>query len=149
MKKLFLVLILTISAFALDLTFTKAFNNFNKGTRFEQTDKQKANQYFQKAFFLIQQMQHKDTSQVNYMLGEMYSNGWGIEQNYQKAEKYFLKAINLGNVRANCSLAKLYIQMGKSNLARKYLNYALSYPSVAHYCKDISQNNLTIKGETK
>ena len=149
MKKLFLVLILTISAFAFDLTFTKAFNDFKKGTRFEKTDKQKANQYFQKAFFLIQQLQNKDTSQVNYMLGEMYSNGWGVKKEYQKAQKYFLRAVQLGNARANCSLAKLYIKTGQLTLAKKYLNYALSNPAIAPYCKDINPNNLTIKGERK
>ena len=149
MKKMILILILSISAFSFDLTFTKAFNNFNKGIRFAKSDTQKAGEYFQKAFFLIQQLKKQDTSQVNYMLGEMYSNGWGVKQDFQKAQKYFLRAIQLGNKRANCSLAKLYIKTNQLTLAKKYLNYALSHQSIAPYCKDINPNNLTIKGETK
>ena len=149
MKKLLLVLLFTISAFSFDLTFMKAFNNFNKGINIVKSNPQKAEQYFQKTFFLIQMLKHKDTSQVNYMLGKMYSNGWGVKTDYQKAQKYFLRAIQFGNKRANCSLAKLYIKTNQLTLAKKYLNYALSYQSIAPYCKDINANNLTIKGETK
>jgi len=147
MKKIAIVLLFAVSSFAFDLTFTKAFNNYNKGIRYEKTDPQKANQYFQKAFFLIQMLKHKDTSQVHYMLGNIYLNGWGVEKNYQKAKKNFLRAIELGNSRANCSLAKVYIKMGNLKLAKKYLNIALSNPSIAPYCSDIDKNNLTIKGE--
>ena len=149
MKKLLLILLFTISAFSFDLTFMKAFNNFNRGTNIVKSNPQKANQYFQKTFFLLKMLKQKDTSQVNYMLGKMYSNGWGVKQNYQKAQKYFLRAIQLGNKRANCSLAKLYIKTGDLTLAKKYLNYTLSNPDIANYCSDIDTKTLTIKGETK
>lgn len=149
MKKLLLILILSISAFSFDFAFMKVFNNFNKGIRFEKSNPQKANHYFQKAFFLIQTLNNKDTSQVNYMLGQMYFNGWGVRRDYQKAEKYFLKAIQLGNKRANCSLAKLYIKTQHLTLAKKYLNIALANKDVAPYCSNIDVNTLTIKGETK
>ena len=148
MKKILLILIMAISAFSFDLTFTKAFNNFNKGIRFEKTDPQKANQYFQKAFFLIKQLKKRDTSQVNYMLGKMYCNGWGVNKDYKKAKEYFLRAIQLGNKRANCEMVKLYIKTGELQLAKKYLNYSLAHQSIATYCKDIDLNKLT-KGETK
>ena len=149
MKKLLLVLLFTISAFSFDLTFMKAFNNFNKGINIVKSNPQKAEQYFQKTFFLIQMLKHKDTSQVNYMLGQMYFNGWGVKKDYQKAQEYFLKAIQLGNKRANCSLAKLYIKTGHLTLAKKYLNITLSNPDIANYCSDIDKKTLTIKGETK
>ena len=149
MKKTLMFLLIAVSAFSFDLTFTKAFNNFNKGIRFEKTNPQKANQYFQKAFFLIQQLNNKDTSQVHYMLGKMYCNGWGIKKDYKKAEKNFLRAIQLGNARAHCCIARLYIKEGKLKLAKKYLNYALSHQSIANYCHDIDPIKLTIKGETK
>ena len=149
MKKLIMFLTLAISLFAFDLTFMKAFNNFNKGINTVKSNQQKADEYFQKTFFLIQQLKKQDTSQVNYMLGEMYSNGWGVKKDYQKSQKYFLRAIQLGNARANCSLAKLYIKTGQLTLAKKYLTYALSNQAIAPYCKDINPNNLTIKGETK
>ena len=149
MKKLIIILILSISVFAFDLTFTKAFNNFNRGINLEKTNPQKANQYFQKAFFLIKQIKNKNSSQINYMLGKMYCNGWGVNRDYKLAEKYFLKAIKLGNARAKCCIARLYIKEGKKALAKKYLDYALSHESIAHYCNDIDPIKLTIKGETK
>ena len=147
MKKLIILLTLSISLFAFDLTFTKAFNDFNRGMNLEKTNPNKANEYFKKAYFLIQQLKDKDTSQVHYMLGRMYCNGWGVKVDYKKAEKHFLRAIQLGNARAHCCIARLYIKMGKLNLAKKYLNYALSHQSIANYCHDIDPFNLTIKGE--
>ena len=145
MKKLLLISILVISAFAFDLTFTKAFNNFNRGIKLVKSNPKKASEYFQKAYFLIQQLKNKDTSQVHFMLGEMYSNGWGVNQDFKKAEENFQRAIQLGNERANCSIARLYIKEGKKTLAKKYLDYALSHASIANYCSDIDPNTLTIK----
>jgi TPR repeat protein len=136
------LLLTTMMVFALDLTFTKAYRAFNKGVKLEKTDPQKAQQYFQKAYILLSELHNKPSSQVYYMLGRMYCNGWGVEKNYQKAEAYFKKALQLGNKRVHCCLARLYIRMGKYALARKYLNYALTHDNLAHYCKDINPNTL-------
>ena len=149
MKKLFLILIFAVASFAFDLTFTQAFNNFNKGMRLEHTNPSLAQKYFKKAYFFMQKLKHKDTSQVNYMLGRMYCNGWGVNIDYKKAEKYFLRAIELGNARAHCCIARLYVKEGDLKKAKKYLNYALTHKSIATYCDDIDANTLTIKGETK
>jgi len=136
------LLLTTIMVFALDLTFTKAYRAFNKGIKLEKTNPQKAQQYFQKAYILLSELHNKPSSQVYYMLGRMYCNGWGVEKNYQKAETYFKKALQLGNKRVYCCLARLYIRMGKYALAKKYLNYALTHDNLSHYCKDINPNTL-------
>ena len=145
MKKIILIIGVVIFVFAFDLTFTKAFNYFNKGMRLEKSNPKKAEEYFVKAYALIQSLPNKNTSQVQYMLGRMYCNGWGVEQNYQKAEKHFLKALKLGNKRANCCIARLYIKEGKLKEAKKYLTYALSHKEIANYCSDIDPTK--IKGE--
>ena len=147
MKKLIIMLITAVFLFGLNLTFTKAFNYFNKGMRLEKTNPKKAEEYFVKAYALIQALPNKNTSQVNYMLGRMYCNGWGVKKDLKKAEKYFLEAIKLGNKRANCCIARLYIKKGDLKKAKKYLNIALSNQTIANYCNDIDPNSLKIKGE--
>jgi len=148
MKKFifFFISVNIVCALAFDLTFTKAFNNFNKGLSTYNSNPQQAQEYFKKAYEYIQQLKNKDTSQVYYMLGRMYCNGLGVPTDYQKAEQYFLNAIKLGNQRANCCIARLYIKMGKINEAKKYLKKALSNPHISNYCNDINKNSLTLQG---
>ncbi len=142
MKKVIFIFISFVFVFALDLTFTKAYRAFNKGVKLHKTNPQKAQQYFQKAYILLTELHEKPSSQVYFMLGRMYSNGWGVERNYKKAEEYLKKAIKLGNERAYCSLAKVYIKTGKYAKAKKYLDYALSHENLSNYCKDINPNTL-------
>ncbi len=145
MQKLFIILLFFTTLFGIDFTFTKAYQNFNKGIKLIKQDPQQAQEYFQKAYILIQQIKNHPSSQVYYMLGRMYCNGWGIKQNLKKAEKYFKKALALGNQRVNCCIARLYIKMHKNRLARKYLNIAISHKNLYIYCKDIDIKNLKIK----
>ena len=146
MKKIVLFLFTINLIFALNLTFMKAFNNFNKGLRIYNSNPNQAQQYFKKAYEYIQQLKNKDTSQVNYMLGRMYCNGFGVKEDLKKAEKYFLRALQLGNVRVNCCIARLYIKMGKIEKAKKFLKKALSNPHIANYCDDIDKNTLKLQG---
>jgi len=141
MKKLIIVFIVIFS-FALDLKFTKAFREFNKGVKLEKTNPQEAQKHFEKAFELINDLENKNSSQVYYMLGRMYCNGWGVKQNYSLAEKYFKKALNYGNKRVHCCIARLYIREGKYDLAKEHLEYALSHPEIKNYCNDINQTTL-------
>ena len=141
MKKFMIVLITSSFLFAFNFTFTKAFNNFNEALNLLNRNPSLAYQKFHKAYKLIQQLKNKNSSQVDYMLGRMYSNGWGVEQNYKLAEKYLLKALKLGNQRANCCLAKLYFKMGKITLAQKYLHIALSNKYTALYCNNLTQQS--------
>ena len=146
MKKILALLFSLSIIFAFDLTFTKAFNNFNKGLRTYNTNPQKAQEYFTKAYTLIQQLKNKNTSQVYYMLGRMYCNGLGVQKDLKKAEEYFLKALKLGNKRVNCCLARLYIKMGDYKKAKHYLDIALSNKTIANYCSDIDIKELKLKG---
>ena len=139
MKKTLLFIISISLSFAFDLTFTKAFNNFNQGIRLLNQNPSLAQQKFKKSYEAIQSLSNKNSSQVNYMLGKMYCNGWGVKQNYKLAEKYFLKALALGNKRVTCCLARLYLKMGKKNIAQKYLKKALSNKQIANYCNNITQ----------
>jgi len=138
MKKLVFLALFSL-LFAFDFTFTKAFEEFNKGLRLEKNDIQKAQEHFKKSFEYINELKDKNTSQVNYMLGKMYCNGWGVEQNYSLAEKYFKNALELGNKRAYCCLARLYLKIGDIQKAQKYLKYAKSHKEIANYCKDINE----------
>jgi len=146
MKKIIILLLTLTFAFTFDLTFTKAFKNFTKGLQTYDSNPQKAQEYFKKAYEYIQKLKNKDTSQVNYMLGRMYCNGLGVPQDLHKSEEYFLKALKLGNKRVNCCLARLYIKMGRIDEAKKYLQKALSIPTIRNYCKDIDKNTLQLQG---
>ena len=41
-------------------------------------------------------------------LGELYVNGYGIEQDYQEAYKWFMKSYEKENGSAACELSKMY-----------------------------------------
>ena len=138
MKKLIILIILFSTSFAFNLTFMKIFNDFSEGENLLKTNPSLANEKFQEAYKLIQKLKIKNySSQINYMLGQMYFHGWGVTQNYNLAKKYLLKAIKLGNKRANCSLAKLYLKLNKIDLAQKYLKIALSNKTIVNDCKNL------------
>ena len=143
MKKIFAILFTFSLVFSFDAMYTKAFMAFKKGIKYESTNPQKAQRYFQNAFVLLNEIKN-DSSQKYYMLGRMYCNGWGVPQDLNKAEIYFKKALKLGNQRVNCCLARLYIKKGELSKAKKYLKYALSHESLSFYCKDINPKTLKI-----
>ncbi len=142
MKRIVLLLSTLVILNAFDFKFTQAFMEFNKGIKLEKTNPKSAEKHFKKAYQLIKELKNKDSSQVYYMLGRMYCNGWGVKRNYKLAEKYFLKALKLGNKRVHCCIARLYIREGKLELAKEHLKYALSHSSIANYCNDIDQQTL-------
>lgn len=136
MKKIVTILIISSFLFAFDFTFTRAFNDFNQGLNLINKNPSLADKKFKEAYNLLKKIKHK-SSQIYYMLGRMYSNGWGVNKNYSLAKKYLLKAIKLGNKRANCCLARLYLKMNKPILAQKYLKISLSNNIISPYCKDL------------
>ncbi len=147
MKFIISLIMLFSFSFSFDFLFTQAFISFKKGINFEKTNPKYAQKYFQKTYILLNQIKN-NSSQKYYMLGKLYCNGWGVDKDYKKAEYYFKMAIKLGNQRANCCLARLYIKEGRKNLAKKYLKYALAHDTLAHYCNDINPQTLTIiKGD--
>jgi len=145
MKKVIGLVLLSISLFALDLTFTKAFKEFQKGKRLEKTNPKLAQEHFKKAYTLLKSIENQNSSQLHYLLGEMYAHGLGVEQNYTLSEQHFLKAIQLGNKRAHCCLAKVYIEEGKIEEAKEHLKFALTHDSIANYCNEIDKTILKEK----
>ena len=61
MKKVVILIALITLSFTFDLTFTKAFNYFNKGLKTYNYNPEKAQEYFKKAYNYIQQLKNKDT----------------------------------------------------------------------------------------
>ncbi len=123
MRTLFITLIFSSFLFSFNALYTKAFIAYKKGQKYLKSNPQKAQKYFQESFLLLNQIK-KDSAQKFYLLGEMYLNGWGVAQDLEEAEKMLKKAISLGNKRAYCSIAKLYIKENKNELAQKYLKSA-------------------------
>lgn len=148
MKKIIILLSLIVIGFSFE--FTQAFMDFNKGIKFIKKGKiNKAQTFFAKSFAIVKSLEEKGkgSSQVYYMLGRMYCNGWGTDKDLKKAEMYFKKSIAMGNRRSHCCLARLYIKEGKLKLAKQELSYALSHDSIKNYCEGIDPTTLKIKGE--
>ena len=121
MKKL-LILLFISSLFALNLEYTKAFFMYQKAYKTLNTNPKKSQENFKKSFEILKNLEKQNipSSQVYYLLGVMYSNGWGVKKDYIKARDELLKAIKLGNVEAKCQLASLYLKMNNLEEARKY-----------------------------
>ncbi|NPA11181.1 MAG: SEL1-like repeat protein [Epsilonproteobacteria bacterium] len=137
MKKLILFISVTW-LFAIDFTFTKGYMAYHKAIKLQQYDKQKANKEFNKARELLTKVIKKyPSAQSYYMLAKIYANGWGVKKDFLKAEEYYLQAIKLGNKRAYCGIAKLYIQEKKYKEAKKYLKHALSHSEISGYCNGV------------
>lgn len=50
-----------------------------------------------------------NNGQAYLKMGYFYENGLNVEQNYEKAYEFYNKAIDLGNIKAKCFLAGLYL----------------------------------------
>jgi TPR repeat protein len=99
------VLILLLSVLALNA------NNFRKGMMAYR----KANYTDAQAFFKAAAIDDKSVA-ASYMLGRMYLNGEGVEEDTKKAIKFLLHASDYGNIPAGCYLSEAYMKDG-SNLA--------------------------------
>lgn len=56
----------------------------------------------------IRELADGDDAGAMFHLGKVYSIGIAVEQNFSLAERWYLKAIALGEVRAHCNLGWLY-----------------------------------------
>ncbi len=86
-------------------------NNFRNGM----IAYKKANFADAKAFFEAGIVKDKSMTS-SYMLGRMYLNGDGVEQDTKKAIKFLLHAYDAGNIPSGCYLSEAYMKEG-SNLA--------------------------------
>jgi TPR repeat protein len=105
MKKLLAIILLSFSFAQADLYFS-AFQKVIKGKRLLHKDPKRANIEFIEAAGYLKQLinnsieVNKPNANALKLLGEMYLKGWGIEQNYQEAEKLLCAAANYGNLQA-------------------------------------------------
>jgi len=103
LKRILLVFILSI--------VTLSANNFRNGM----IAYKKANFSEAKTFFEASILDDKSIT-ASYMLGRMYLNGDGVEENTEQAIKFLLHAYNSGNTPAGCYISEAYMKEG-SNLA--------------------------------
>lgn len=71
----------------------------------------KANEYFQKALQGFLEIESTDKSMkpyIQYRIGKMFALGYGAEQDYTEAFKWFEKSADAGNKFAQYSLGSLY-----------------------------------------
>ena len=99
------ILILILSVVVLNA------NNFRNGM----IAYRKTNYADAQAFFKAAAMDDKSVA-ASYMLGRMYLNGEGVQEDTQKAIKFLLHASEYGNIPAGCYLSEAYMKEG-SNLA--------------------------------
>ncbi len=64
--------------------------------------------YYYRAIKRIEDLSDSGDASAMFHLGKIYSIGIGVEQNFQLAESWYLKAIELGEIRAHCNLGWLY-----------------------------------------
>ena len=124
MKKFILFSIFTF-IFAFDSSYMKACKFFNKGLSLVNSNYNQSQLYFKKAFDLLSNYKKKYNPKLHYMLGMMYLNGWGVEQNYKKALKELVTAEKFGNKRVHCPLLKVYTKTNDIKNAKKELKYVL------------------------
>lgn len=63
---------------------------------------------FKKAFYWYKESAELGFAQSQYILGNMYLSGEGVEQNYIEAIEYYRKAAMQGNNTAQCKLNEMY-----------------------------------------
>ena len=89
----------------------KATKSKQEATKWYKKAAKQGNQIAQHALFSIYQKaaaRQCDDSIAEYNLGKMYYNGWGIDQNYNKAFGYFEKAAEKGDLEAQFNLGVMY-----------------------------------------
>ena len=109
MKKL--IIFIGLFLLAQNLYFT-AFQNVQKAKKLLNQNPQKAQTLFIEASSYLKQIINssidinKPSVQALSLLGEMYLNGWGVENNSQKATLLLCAAKSLGNFKAKMLIKK-------------------------------------------
>ncbi|WP_200763599.1 tetratricopeptide repeat protein [Nitrosophilus alvini] len=125
MKKIFFSL-----AFAAIALYASNFSNAIRA--YKSQNYKEAKEFFELAV-------EEGSVQAKYFLGLFYLNGMGTQKDLDKAEKFFLEAKKIGNARANCYLAQIYLEKGNANIKKikKLLKEGLQ--SGARECSTIAQ----------
>ena len=113
-------------------TFSIAVKNFKQGNY------EKAKKMFELAY------EEDSIPAAAYFLGLIYLDGLGeTKKDLKKAQKFLETAAAYGNLRAECALAKLYIEKKHFDKARKIIR---TNPTAE--CQEL-QIKLSSKGSTK
>lgn len=105
-------MIFSISLFAQNLYF-EAFKDIRQAKVIQNSNPKKAKQLFIEAYSYLKQLSNKSikdnkpSSNVFYLLGEMYLYGEGIDKNTKIGLDFLCASSQLGNVRAKNLLKKL------------------------------------------
>jgi len=130
------ILILIISAIALNAS------NFRNGMKAYK----KSNYTDAKAFFKTAAIDDESAA-ASYMLGRMYLNGEGVEENTKKAVQFLLHASDYGNIPAGCYLSEAYMKEG-SNLALLAVGLIKGLRKRVPHCKVVLKQYNTYKFPT-
>ncbi|WP_353661158.1 hypothetical protein [Hydrogenimonas sp. SS33] len=60
-----------------------------------------------------QAIEEDGAEQARFFLGLLYLDGKGVDRNLHAAKQFLQKAADIGNARAKCYLAKVYLQQKK------------------------------------
>jgi TPR repeat protein len=99
------IIFLSVLLFAQNLYFS-AFKDIQKAKKILNTNPKKAQTLFIEASSYLKQVinssidKNKPSVQAFTLLGELYLNGWGVEQNVKKASLLLCAAKSLGNFKA-------------------------------------------------
>ncbi len=111
MKKIIVLSIFIAMLFAQNLYF-EAFKNVMQGKRIINKNPQKAEKLFIIAANDLKKIikssinNHQPSANAIELIGELYLNGWGVEKNERKAEKFLCVASKLGNFKAKILIKK-------------------------------------------
>lgn len=121
--------------------------NFAHASIFSSAIKAYQNKDYKKAYALFQRsLDNQSSIQANYFLGLMQLRGLGVDKNIPMAKRHLKAAADIGNARAKCLLAEVYIYEAKINKANEILRNA-RFENIIE-CQQIKQEyNLKLKGE--
>jgi len=120
MKKLFLIMFLSMGIYAQNLYFA-AYKDIRTAKKIINTDPQKAQKLFIEASGYLKQIinnsisNEKPSANAFNLMGQLYLNGWGVEKDEKKAFKLLCAAAELGNSKAKKTVAKLNLTCKKIN----------------------------------
>jgi TPR repeat protein len=120
MKKMLILSCFAIYLLAQNLYFD-AFSNIRKAKKLLNTNPDKAKVLFIEAYANLKRIandsidNNKPSANAFNLIGKMYLNGWGVEQNKEKAVQFLCAAKQLGNSQAGKTVSKLGIKCKKIN----------------------------------
>lgn len=111
-------------------------SNFGFGIQaYKNGDYVNAKKYFELA------IEEDGALQAQYMIGLLYLDGLGVKKSLKKAEEMFLNASKIGNRRAECMLAKIYLTTKSKSLLTIRNLLESGYQAGADECLQIARDS--------